>query len=39
MIKIGLLGCGNVGHILAKHADTIRVVAVYDIIPERAEEL
>jgi aspartate dehydrogenase len=39
MIKIGLLGCGNVGHILATHADTIRVVAVYDIIPERAEEL
>ena len=39
MIKIGLLGCGNVGHIIATHAESIRIVAVFDIIPGRAEEL
>ncbi len=39
MIKIGLLGCGNVGHVIATHAENIRVVAVFDIIPGRAEEL
>ena len=39
MIKIGLLGCGNVGRIIAAHAEGIRVVAVFDIIPGRAEEL
>ncbi|WP_292519753.1 aspartate dehydrogenase [Methanoculleus sp.] len=39
MIKIGLLGCGNVGHIIATHAESIQVVAVFDIIPGRAEEL
>lgn len=39
MIKIGLLGCGNVGHIIATHAESIQVVAVFDIIPERAERL
>ncbi|BBL67769.1 aspartate dehydrogenase [Methanoculleus chikugoensis] len=39
MIKIGLLGCGNVGHIIATHAESIRVAAVFDILPGRAEEL
>jgi aspartate dehydrogenase len=39
MIKIGLLGCGNVGHIIAAHAESIRIVAVFDMIPGRAEEL
>ena len=39
MIKIGLLGCGNVGRIIATHAESIQVVAVFDIIPGRAEEL
>ena len=39
MIKIGLLGCGNVGRIIAAHAGGIRVVAVFDIIPGRAEDL
>jgi aspartate dehydrogenase len=39
MIKIGLLGCGNVGHIIAAHAESIQIVAVFDIIPGRAEEL
>jgi len=39
MIKIGLLGCGNVGRIIATHAESIQVVAVFDIIQSRAEEL
>lgn len=39
MIKIGLLGCGNVGKIIATHAESIQIVAVFDIIPERAENL
>ncbi|WP_332449677.1 aspartate dehydrogenase [Methanoculleus sp.] len=39
MIKIGLLGCGNVGRIIATHAESIQIVAVFDIIPGRAEEL
>lgn len=39
MIKIGLLGCGNVGRIIATRAESIQVVAVFDIIPGRAEEL
>ena len=39
MIKIGLLGCGNVGKIIATHAESIQIVAVFDIIPERAERL
>ncbi len=60
MIKVGLLGCGNVGHILAKHATEppkvvditgpravteprdvayVEIVAVYDSLNERSEEL
>ena len=39
MIKIGLLGCSNVGRIIATRAESIQVVAVFDIIPGRAEEL
>ncbi len=39
MIKIGLLGCGNVGHIIARHAEGFRITAVFDMIPDRAQEL
>ncbi len=39
MIRIGLLGCGNVGHVLAKYPADIEIAAVYDIIRERAEEI
>ncbi|MDG6257264.1 MAG: aspartate dehydrogenase [Methanomicrobiaceae archaeon] len=39
MIRIGLLGCGNVGHVLAKYPADIRITAVYDIIRARAEEI
>lgn len=39
MIRIGLLGCGNIGHILARHAEGFTIPAVYDTTPERAEEI
>ena len=39
MIKIGLLGCGNVGHIIASRPDIVSTVAVYDIVGERVREL
>lgn len=39
MIKIGLLGCGNVGHIIARHADDFEIVGLFDLISERAQEL
>jgi aspartate dehydrogenase len=39
MIKIGLVGCGNIGHIIAKYRENIEIVAVYDLIFERAREL
>ncbi|MBP1928562.1 aspartate dehydrogenase [Methanolinea mesophila] len=39
MIRIGLVGCGNIGHIIAKYRENIEIVAVYDLIFERAREL
>ena len=39
MLKIGLLGCGNIGHIIAVHASGFAISAVYDKVPERAEEI
>ena len=39
MMKIGLLGCGNIGHIIAEHATGFTITAVYDVVPERAQEI
>jgi aspartate dehydrogenase len=39
MIEIGLIGCGNIGHILANHADGIRIVALFDTFFDRAKDL
>jgi aspartate dehydrogenase len=39
MLRIGLLGCGNIGHILAQHAEGFVIAAVYDRVPDRAREL
>jgi aspartate dehydrogenase len=39
MITIGLLGCGNIGHIIAKHADSVKISALFDQVPEKAKEL
>jgi aspartate dehydrogenase len=38
MMKVGLLGCGNIGHIIAEHATGFTITAVYDVVPERARE-
>ena len=39
MVRIGLLGCGNIGHIIAQHAEGFVISAVYDKVPERAAEI
>lgn len=39
MIKIGLLGCGNVGHIIAKRHVDVTITAVYDVVFDRAVEI
>ena len=39
MIRVGLLGCGNIGHLLASHAEGFVIAALYDQEAERAREL
>ena len=39
MVRIGLLGCGNVGRIIATHQDGFEVIAVFDQLPDHAENL
>ncbi|ABD42058.1 aspartate dehydrogenase [Methanospirillum hungatei JF-1] len=39
MVRIGLLGCGNVGRIIATHQDGFTVEALFDRLPDHAEEL
>lgn len=39
MLTIGLLGCGNIGNIIAKNHVGVEIVALFDQMPERAEEL
>ena len=39
MIRIGLLGCGNIGHIIARHTGSFEIRAVYDQVFERAQEI
>ncbi len=39
MIRVGLLGCGNVGQIIAQHQDGFEIVALYDKVEERARDL
>lgn len=39
MLSIGLLGCGNIGHIIAEYQGNWKVVALYDKVHERACEL
>jgi aspartate dehydrogenase len=38
MMRIGLLGCGNIGHIIAGHADNFEISAVYDKVFFKAME-
>jgi aspartate dehydrogenase len=39
MLSIGLLGCGNIGHIIAGYQGKWKIVALYDKVHERAREL
>ena len=39
MMRIGLLGCGNIGHIIARHAGRFTISAVFDQVYERACEI
>jgi aspartate dehydrogenase len=39
MIRVGLLGCGNIGHLLVAHAEGFEITALYDQDAERAREL
>jgi aspartate dehydrogenase len=39
MIRIGLLGCGNIGQIIANHARSVKIVALFDKYHERAQHL
>ena len=39
MMRIGLLGCGNIGHIIARHADGFEISAVYDKVFSKAQEI
>ena len=39
MMKIGLLGCGNIGHIIAEHATGFTITAVYDVVRDRPGRL
>lgn len=36
MISVGLLGCGNIGRVIAKNQENFRIDAVFDVIEERA---
>jgi aspartate dehydrogenase len=39
MIRIGLLGCGNIGRIIVRHGEHVKISALYDKVPDRAREL
>ena len=39
MKRIGLLGCGAIGSIIARHKASVEITALYDRIPERREQL
>lgn len=39
MIRVGLIGCGNIGHIIAQHAQGVEIVALFDKFPEKSAAL
>ncbi|HUW86113.1 MAG TPA: aspartate dehydrogenase, partial [Methanoregula sp.] len=39
MMRIGLLGCGNIGHIIAQHGGGFTITAVYDLVFDRAKDI
>jgi predicted dehydrogenase len=38
-MKIGLLGCGNIAGIIARHQSNIEIVALFDRNPEKIKSL
>ena len=39
MIKVGLLGCGNVAHVIAKETEGFEIKACFDLMHDRVEEV
>ena len=39
MKKIGLLGCGNIASIIAKHKTGVEIVTVFDAVPKQINSL
>jgi aspartate dehydrogenase len=39
MVSIGLLGCGNIGHVIVGSGAGIDIRALFDRVPEKAKEL
>jgi aspartate dehydrogenase len=39
MMRVGLIGGGNIGHIIARHAGSFTISAVFDQVYERAVEI
>jgi len=39
MLSLGLLGCGNIGNIIAHHQPPVNFTAVYDRVPGRGERV
>ena len=38
-VRIGLLGCGNIGSIIARYKSSVDIVAVFDKDHKRSERL
>lgn len=38
MLRVGLLGCGNIGKIIVKNNNSVDITALFDKLPERADE-
>jgi len=39
LLRIGLLGCGAIGHLIASHAEGFEITVLYDEVPDRVREL
>lgn len=37
MIRVGLVGCGNIGRVIAKGQDNFKITAVYDTAQDKAD--
>lgn len=39
MVRIGLLGCGNIGHIIGQYRENIEIIALYDRVFQKADDM